>query len=135
MCEFRLCRLADGGAQGDDFLVVGHQFPKALDVLVLLNLLQVVVENKRLALNIERLALNIQLRLVVLSGVEGTDVPRESGANHAVQRPLAAHHVLEHVVARITIKALRKDSQFGFQGGIDGFLLGICQSQLGIDGL
>ena len=133
MSQFRLSSLTHLGTESNDFLIVGHQATVATDVLVLLHLFQVIIEKKHLATVLCRLAHQLQPGLVVLAGIERTDIPLQACSDHAVQRPLAMHHILKQIIARITVEALGEDAQARHQRCIKGFLLGVGQTQLGID--
>ena len=132
MSEFRLGSLPHRRPQLDNLLVRSHQLAIAADVLVLLNLLQTLVEDKHIAICLRQVALQLNLRLVVLARIERTDVPRQPRTHQSVQAPLAAHHVFEHVQPGITIEPLGKHAQLGQQCGIKRLLLSVSQMQLGV---
>ena len=88
--QFRFGRLSHSLSQRDNLSVVGHQLLVACYVLVLLDLFQIVIEEEHLSAVLRHMALQLQFCLIVLAGIEGTDVPCNAGTNNAIQTPFAA---------------------------------------------
>jgi len=128
--EFRLRRLAHGGPQADDLVVLGLQLAVFGEILGLPDGLQPVVEQEHVKFVAGLPAHHVELRTVVLAGVERADVPCHPHAEHAVERGVGVHHVVEHIEAGIAVIALRKRREGGAEAGIQRFPTGVEQRHL-----
>lgn len=103
--HLRLCCLPNGGTQGDDLLVIAHELAVLLRLLVLTSPLQTGVEEEEIAVRLRHLALHLDLRAVVMAGVERTQAPRQARSHNPIECTVTVHHIVEEVIPGIAVEA------------------------------
>ena len=116
-------------------MVGGYHLPVFCHTVGMLYPRHAVVKQKRLACRLHRSAACGELGAVVLSGVQGTAVPRQSDAGNSVQCPRAVEHRVKLVISRIAVIALREDTKPGKQTRVKKTFLRIGKLRLTVEKL
>lgn len=103
--HLRFRSLPYSGTQSNDLLVIAHELAVLLCLFVLTESLQAGVKEEEIAVRLRHLALYLDLRAVVMAGVERTQAPRQARSHNPIECTVTVHHIVEEVIPGIAIEA------------------------------